>query len=404
MQWEDDYDDVRVKEIDGDEDDYDRVGLLDEYLSDPKREEDRRQRRYRNYEYEDEMESSEGDDYNLDSDADSTVAYAVQLAMMDKEERLVDKALERIRRARMLGKKNVRLSQQERDALERRRMRNEESKEMRPKKGTSSRPDLSEKRKSKGDKPTKGKPDSTERRNSILVPSGAERPQANDEVYGAWTRTRGIASGYYSTPGTRPSSSSSQRPRTPSSQTIRPLQPSTSPRHPQRYPSVSERRPTSSSSRYQAFPRPLPDDPQWMPRSRASSNTVPYSFEPAAYPSYIHMDPRYGYPTRRDVAGFPDPSYRAARKPPSDDNDDNDESSSSDPINPQHVPSESSSEESSSEDDDDDESENDGKNGVKAEAERPAATGSQARPATTAASSGRRGSGRGGRARRGRGR
>lgn len=64
----------------------------------------------------------DGMDYNLHEDGDSTMAYAIQLAMKDREEQLVDNVLERIRRAQMSGQKNVRLSRQELEALERRRV------------------------------------------------------------------------------------------------------------------------------------------------------------------------------------------------------------------------------------------------------------------------------------------
>lgn len=70
----------------------------------------------------DDVHSVDGIDLDLYDDSDSTVTYAVQLAMKDDEEWLVDKALERIRRAQILGQKNVRLSQRELDALERKRM------------------------------------------------------------------------------------------------------------------------------------------------------------------------------------------------------------------------------------------------------------------------------------------
>ncbi|KAF4163302.1 hypothetical protein CNMCM6936_000929 [Aspergillus lentulus] len=70
----------------------------------------------------DDVHSVDGIDLDLYDDSDSTVAYAVQLAMKDDEEWLVDKALERIRRAQILGQKNVRLSQRELDALERKRI------------------------------------------------------------------------------------------------------------------------------------------------------------------------------------------------------------------------------------------------------------------------------------------
>ncbi|GAD96355.1 COPII vesicles protein Yip3, putative [Paecilomyces variotii No. 5] len=398
LQWEDDDGEVRVEEIESEEDGYDRGMLLDEYYG-LRRDGSRRQSRRHSYEYEDETESSEGVDYNLDSDADSTVAYAVQLAMMDKEERLVDKALERIRRAQLMGKKNVRLSQEELDALERRRMRTAESKETQRKKGASSRPSLTEKRKDKSngkikgkdkdkgknEKPiTKGKAEKTEKRKSMPASSATERPLTD-----GWTRNKSVPSGYYSSPGGRPSSSSSQRPRTPSSQSARAQQSGTSPRSqlPQRYASVSEHRPTSSS-RHQAFPRPLPDDPQWVPRSRASSNAVPYPYDPAGYLPYGAIDPRYSYHVRRDMGGFPDGPYRATRRSPSDD------SSTSESASPPRAPTESSSEESSSSEDDDDESE-DGRHGVKVAVEKPVATGSQTRSATASAT-------RGSRARRGR--
>ncbi|KAF7181698.1 hypothetical protein CNMCM7691_000995 [Aspergillus felis] len=70
----------------------------------------------------DDVHLIDGIDFDLYDDSDRTVAYAVQLAMKDDEEWLVDKALERIRRAQILGQNNVRLSQRELDALERKRM------------------------------------------------------------------------------------------------------------------------------------------------------------------------------------------------------------------------------------------------------------------------------------------
>lgn len=71
----------------------------------------------------DEMGSVDGVEYDLYDDTDSTVAYAVQLAMQEREDWLVEKALERIRRAHVSGQKNVRLSSEEREALDRRRAR-----------------------------------------------------------------------------------------------------------------------------------------------------------------------------------------------------------------------------------------------------------------------------------------
>ncbi|KAJ0420685.1 PRA1 family protein-domain-containing protein [Aspergillus carlsbadensis] len=65
---------------------------------------------------------SDGANYDIYEDTDTTVAYAVQLAMKDSEEWLVEKALERIRRAHAEGQKNVTLSKRELEALERKRL------------------------------------------------------------------------------------------------------------------------------------------------------------------------------------------------------------------------------------------------------------------------------------------
>ena len=71
--------------------------------------------------YADETGSVDGVEYDLYDDTDSTVAYAIELAMKDKEEWLVDRALERIRRAQVSGQNNVRISKRELEALERKR-------------------------------------------------------------------------------------------------------------------------------------------------------------------------------------------------------------------------------------------------------------------------------------------
>jgi len=76
----------------------------------------------------DETGSVDGVEYDLYDDTDSTVAYAVQLAMQEREDWLVEKALERIRRAHVSGQKNIRLSSEEREALDRRRARQNGSK------------------------------------------------------------------------------------------------------------------------------------------------------------------------------------------------------------------------------------------------------------------------------------
>ncbi|KAL4750802.1 hypothetical protein BDW72DRAFT_109617 [Aspergillus terricola var. indicus] len=65
----------------------------------------------------------DGADYDIYEDTNKTVSYAVQLAMKDNEDWLVERALVRIRRAHSEGHKNVTLSNRELEALERRRLR-----------------------------------------------------------------------------------------------------------------------------------------------------------------------------------------------------------------------------------------------------------------------------------------
>lgn len=69
----------------------------------------------------DDMGSVDEIEYDLYDDTDRTVAYAVELAMRDREDWLVERALERIRRAQLSGQQNVRLSMRELEAFENRR-------------------------------------------------------------------------------------------------------------------------------------------------------------------------------------------------------------------------------------------------------------------------------------------
>jgi hypothetical protein len=99
---------ARVEEVETDEDEYGRQLVRNGRAA------YRRQLEYggrgprRRQDYDDLTDGEsvvDGGDYDLYDHEDSTVAYAVQLAMRDKEDQLVDKALERIRRAQMLGRK-----------------------------------------------------------------------------------------------------------------------------------------------------------------------------------------------------------------------------------------------------------------------------------------------------------
>ncbi|KAK3168022.1 hypothetical protein OEA41_004468 [Lepraria neglecta] len=169
QEWDDD---GRVEELDSDEDDGQGVGLDGAFLSDELHftGEDlgRRSRRRKDDDYSGTSESSEESE-NSDDGAGRTM----QLALRDKEELLVQKALERIHRAQMLGKTNVKLTQPELDALQRKRRKELAAKDQAPRR--SSALDL------------KG----TDRRRSSGQSSGASKDQKPGK-----RKSKGYFSGY----------------------------------------------------------------------------------------------------------------------------------------------------------------------------------------------------------------
>lgn len=330
-QWVDD--DVRIEEVDSDvdEDGYEEQDGLSFYHGrlggvdvDGSRGWERRALEYG--QYADEAESVDGVDYDLYDDGDRTVAYAVQLAMKDKEEWLVEKALERIRRAQVLGQDNVRLSKRELEALERKRMQEGNTKEPWRKNGA---PRTPERRR----KPTEGAQRS----------GGSSGPIIDASSSGS--RATGASIKLQAHPG-----SSSQRPRTPATHLPRSQQSSPSFRQQQyvadRYLSALENR-QQPSSRNEAFQRPLPDDPRWVPPYRAMPPLGPYSAEPPPYQTLIPFDRRHG-PRGHQEMGYPTgvspyiSNYRSF-------SDERHSSSTSNSLSPRMAPSESATEDSSEE-------------------------------------------------------
>ncbi|KAJ5162878.1 uncharacterized protein N7500_004708 [Penicillium coprophilum] len=240
----------------------------------------------------DEADTFDGGEFDLYDHEDTTVAYAIQLAMRDKEDQLVDTALERIRRAQLLGRKNVRLSKQELDALERKRQQTDGS-------SGSRRPSLNSIK-------ATSRPSS---RRSVVAPelSGAY-PSFVPDANSTWAR---------GTAGSRPSSSSSARPRTPTTQSLRPQQ-SNSPLRPT-YPSYTSERlaPNARGQSMQqppVFPRPLPDDPQWTPSYYNTMQMSPYG-ESAPYLPQVSSDFWAGQQNRMSYpSGPPYPASQSSAK------------------------------------------------------------------------------------------
>ena len=111
----------RFEEVDSDSDDGQGVNLDDSFVSDELLFTGADLGRHvRGYDY---SESSD-DSYDRLEDHERRGAV-MQVALRDKEELLVQKAMERIHRAQLLGQKEVELSQLEIDALERKRQKDQ---------------------------------------------------------------------------------------------------------------------------------------------------------------------------------------------------------------------------------------------------------------------------------------
>jgi PRA1 family protein 1 len=295
-------------------------------------------------------DSDYSDEDHVEDEQDDGRGPSMQVALRDKEDYLVQTAIERIRRARMLGKTNVGLTQEEMNALDaferKRQQQQKNSSKSKDKKSGWSRPKPEEKRKSK-DRASDNPPKTVEpSRRSRGRTSGGTSPEESTPPYPllpypdypeAGTGPSSPSLGYYAAPAIRPSGSSS-RPssrsassRSQQQQQLQQLQQHTPPlpQYPYAYPqpryyTVPEQGGRSGSplSRAPPQPRPLPDDPNWAPRARSTSNLVPYPPDQYAYQTYAppgaQIDPRYAMQGRRHISGPPDVHYPSMRPPPPD--------------------------------------------------------------------------------------
>ena len=245
----------------------------------------------------------------------------MQLALRDKEDLLVEKALERIRRAQMLGKTNVKLTQPEIDALERKRKKEEAKRkssisnsrgtDRRRSSGQSSpvsRDHKPSRKKSKGYLSAyDGESSSSSRRATppgILVPGPTGVPVYSPlGYYPPTTASKGRSSGSAS----RSASSHSLAQVSPPLPRVQKIRYSSGPEPPQPLPPLSRR---------------LPDDLNWIPRPRSSSSvsSQPHPPDPYQYRAYSpplpQIPPQYSQGRRIVSSPQPDVQYPRVRGEP----------------------------------------------------------------------------------------
>ena len=303
--------DRRFEDLDSDTGDSEGVGLEGSFYSDElhftggdltRRSRDRKKRDYGHT-----SESSEDEE-----DTDETTGATMQLALRTKEDLLVERALERIRRAQMLGKTNVKLSKRELDALERKRSKDDSKRK-------SSRLDLqlSDRRRSSGksspvlrerNSQRKGKITSTPHEDNqaspgLAVPPGIVVPGHDGPSYAPL--------GYYPPALSQNRRSGGASPRSRSQQELNPLPPQSRPRNQSHRPSSDAM--FSKPSPGLATPpmsRRLPDDPNWLPRPRSASSNQPYPTDPyQQYSPPLQQVTHQLASNRRIVSGPPDLRY-----------------------------------------------------------------------------------------------
>ena len=211
------------------------------------------------------------EDYDAEDDYERNAEW--QLAMREKEEELAERALRRIRRARLRGDSNVNLSREELDALERRQSRGEQ--ERRP--------------------PARAPPPERQRALSNLSPKQQQRRKSSGGIFGlsGSPKTKPVKKDGRVVSPTNMDEPQHQLPPVSSSSSLQRLS-GNSPRTSRRssrsilQPAIQQplyelhdqpnyRPPSSRSSRRGISPpRSLPDDPDWIPRSRSSSNAQTY--------------------------------------------------------------------------------------------------------------------------------
>ena len=302
----------RVEELDSDDTDTQGVGLSSEkkrFASDPLHftgiDISSQEARTRgSYAYDDSEETS-----NSDSDiSEYQGTNALQIALRDKEEALVQSALARIRRAQEKGKREVKLNQDELDALEKRRKRMQAAATTKERKGSGSGSDRDKKRSQrqlvpissldpKSQRKAKGKRDGTPPPPGLLL-AGADGSASYAPL------------GYYPSQA-GPSRNSPARPRSSTSQHIHGGPPLYANRH-----FSDGTRPNSSSSN--GSRRPLPDEEGWIPTSSRRSSVASQSMDPFEYQTSSGHPPAIPpqYMQGRRIVSGPEIAFSSVRRSP----------------------------------------------------------------------------------------
>jgi len=292
---------VRVEELDSDDTDTQGVDLNFEkkrFASDPLHftgiDLSSSSRARRSYTYDTEESSSDSGISEVEG------TDALQIALRDKEEALVQSALARIRRAQEKGKREVKLNQDELDALEKRRKRMQAAATTRHRKGSGSSGSGNEKRR-RSDRDRNlvtvpiAQPSSRKGKSKRLEEIQPHPPAAANPPGMLVAGPDGLANRQ------RPASSGHSRGEPPP-QLGYPTGPSN--RH-----YSDGMRPTSSSSN--SSRRPLPDEQSWLPahsrRSSVSSQSSVYQTSSVQPPS---IPQQY---SRHNVSG-PEIAYSSLRR------------------------------------------------------------------------------------------
>ena len=309
--------DMRFEEIDSDSDDEQGVDLDGSFAGDELQFTGAdlgaymRNRQTKKFRYD-----SETSDEDEDLSFTEKSGGIMQLALKDKEELLLQKALERIRRAQALGKTNVKLSQPELDALERKR-RKDQSK--RKPSGTNLRPN--DKRRASGTSSPALKEQKSGYQKKI---KSLPRHDREDTPSADYTTNASLGQslpghsgpsyaslGYYPSANLDTDSNSRHSPRQQRITSNVPQHTKTRDKHKRNTSGLASAKNPPYLDESDASRR-LPDDPRWSPRPRSASSSHPYVVDPYQYqqhsPPLPQMPPQYTQ-NRRVVSGPPNVPY-----------------------------------------------------------------------------------------------